>query len=359
MKHMPLVLASAALVVALLSACQPPAPAVDLPSLPAATEELPAPAAVTPSEPTPEDMPTAAPLWTSTPEATPLPPEGPTPEVAPGTGEDGQPELEPYVAAEVNGQAILRTDFDRQLAQAQSYFLQQPGLDVQTDAGQASLEQFQTQVLGWLIDQALIEQAAAAQSITISDATVDAEIAHMRGDDSAQFDAWLSANGLTIEGLREQLRLDLVTTAVRDAVTADQPRQVLQIHVRHILTSDESIAQAAVDRIRQGGDFATIAREVSEDEATRGSGGDLGYLPRGTMPPAFEEAAFALGAGETSGVVRSEFGFHVIHVQEIDPARTVSEDLWPVVQQYAFDEWLSAQRAQATIRVNRTIAVSQ
>ncbi|MHB1296640.1 MAG: peptidylprolyl isomerase [Anaerolineae bacterium] len=351
MKHTLLPLAGALLVAILLVACQPSAATVDLPSLSDAT--LPA---TTATAPAPEDMPTAAPLWTSTPEPTPLPPEGPTPEVAPGTSEDGLPDLEPYVAAEVNGEQILRTAYDQQLAQAQSYFLQQPGLDAQTESGQDSLMQLQTQVLDWLIDQALIKQAAVAQNLTISDAMVDEEITRMRGEDAAQFDEWLSANGLTLDSLREQLRLDLVTTAVRDAVTADLPREVLQIHVCHILTSDEAAARSAVDRLKAGGDFATIAGEVSEDEATRASGGDLGFLPRGAMSPAFEEAAFALAAGETSDVVRSEFGFHVIQVLEIDEARTVSDDLWPVVQQYAFDEWLVAQREQATIRVNRTIA---
>lgn len=297
----------------------------------------------------PEEMPTAVPLWTPT--ATAAPPSAqPTSEAE--TPIASQQAIDPTVIAVVNGQAILRADYDRQLAQAATYLLKQPGLEARTEAGQRALQKLQEQVLNWMIDQVLIEQAAAAKGIRVSESQVEAEIARMRGGDQKRFNDWLAANGLTLETLRQQVRTDLITAAVRDAVTATLKRRVLQAHFRHILTSTESAAEAALRKLQEGQNFIAVARQLSEDETTRKNGGDLGFLPKGVMPPAFEEAGFALKPGEISGIVQSEFGFHIIQLVEIDPEREVSDELWPMVQQRAFEDWLAAQRARATIQLN-------
>ena len=85
----------------------------------------------------------------------------------------------------------------------------------------------------------------------------------------------------------------------------------------------------------------------------------LGFLPRGVMPPTFDEVAFAMQPGEISDVIRSEFGFHVIQVVEIDPSRRVPDELWPVVQERAFVTWLEEQRAQADIQIAAWVTEAQ
>lgn len=109
-----------------------------------------------------------------------------------------------------------------------------------------------------------------------------------------------------------------------------------RIRARHILilvdpkatelqeTDARARAQAAHDRIAAGEDFATVAREVSEDVATAPLGGDLGLFARGDNDPAFDDAAFALEPGALSDVVRSGYGFHVIRVDEKRPAEPAS-----------------------------------
>jgi peptidyl-prolyl cis-trans isomerase D len=104
------------------------------------------------------------------------------------------------------------------------------------------------------------------------------------------------------------------------------------VSARHILKkfapdADEATkksARAAIDavatRLAKGEDFATVAREQSEDSSAA-DGGDLGAFGRGRMVAPFEEAAFALEAGQTSGVVESPFGFHIIHVYEKSAGR--------------------------------------
>ena len=109
----------------------------------------------------------------------------------------------------------------------------------------------------------------------------------------------------------------------------DSYRTPEQRQARHILvTLDAGAGQEQEDAARQkiqsihervssGEDFATLAKELSEDPGSAAQGGDLGMFGRGVMDPAFEKAAFGLGQGELSEPVRSAFGFHLIEVSEI------------------------------------------
>jgi peptidyl-prolyl cis-trans isomerase D len=97
-----------------------------------------------------------------------------------------------------------------------------------------------------------------------------------------------------------------------------------QVHARHILVNilggdveaARMEAQAALERVRAGEDFAAVAREVSQDTGSAVNGGDLGFFGRGQMVAQFEEAAFALQPGEVSDLVQSQYGFHIITVEE-------------------------------------------
>ena len=299
------------------------------------------PEAQQPGATVPADLPTAAPIWTAT---------APDAQAAPAQQPPAGQAADATIAAIVNGVTITKAQYDAQFAQAQTNWLQQPDLDLQSAEGQEQLRQLQQQVLTWMIDQVIIDQAAAARGVQITDAGIDAEIAKMRGDDQARFDSWLTANGLTLETLRAQVRNDLVTSAMRDIVTASSPRQTDQFHVRHILLSDENTAQTVLAQARQGADFAALARQYSEDEATRDQGGDLGFMPRGVMPAAFEQIAFALQPGQVSDVIRSDFGLHIVQMVEIAQSRAVPDELWPAVQQRAFEDWLTSARAKASIQ---------
>jgi len=112
-------------------------------------------------------------------------------------------------------------------------------------------------------------------------------------------------------------------------------RQPEQVKARHILfkigegalkeAEDEvrKVAKEVLAKARQGEDFATLAKKHSEGP-TKSKGGDLGYFKRGQMTPPFEESAFKLKKGEISDLVRTEFGYHIIKVEDIKEAATES-----------------------------------
>lgn len=96
-----------------------------------------------------------------------------------------------------------------------------------------------------------------------------------------------------------------------------------QVRASHILVKTEAEARDVLDQIKKGGNFEELAKKYSID-AAKTRGGDLGWFGKGSMIPEFEKVAFAMKEGETSGIVRSKFGYHIIKLTGKRPAGTRS-----------------------------------
>jgi peptidyl-prolyl cis-trans isomerase C len=122
--------------------------------------------------------------------------------------------------------------------------------------------------------------------------------------------------------------LDLTDVGVRRYFDAHQAdfRLAPRRRAHHIVVATRAEAEAALAEVRAGGRFEAVASAKNTDQ-TKVNGGDLGWVARGAMVKAFDEALFALGgAGDVSGVVATSFGFHVIRLDEIDPGRLPAFD---------------------------------
>ena len=138
-----------------------------------------------------------------------------------------------------------------------------------------------------------------------------------------------------------------------------------QIRASHILLNTAGKEEAAVrkqadallQQVKSGADFAERARTLSEDEGTKANGGDLDYFSRGRMVPEFETAAFALAAGQVSDVVRTQYGFHIIKVVDKKPAVTrpfeeVRAQIEDQLKSQRADEQITARAAELADRLD-------
>ncbi len=97
-------------------------------------------------------------------------------------------------------------------------------------------------------------------------------------------------------------------------VAAAKPQE--EIRARHILLESEAKAKEIAEQLAKGGDFAKLAKEHSKDPGSKDDGGDLGFFSRGQMVPQFEETAFKLKKGEVSPPIQSQFGWHIIKLDD-------------------------------------------
>jgi peptidyl-prolyl cis-trans isomerase C len=126
---------------------------------------------------------------------------------------------------------------------------------------------------------------------------------------------------------RRALRDAYFDAKIRDSVSdadikafydkqAELMKQNPQVRARHILVEKEEDAKALRARIVKGEDFGKLAKESSKDPGSGANGGDLGFMQRGQTVPAFDEMLFKLKPGEMSEPVKTEFGYHIIKVEE-------------------------------------------
>ncbi len=134
---------------------------------------------------------------------------------------------------------------------------------------------------------------------------------------------------LNADGLSESIEIDEQVLVDYFEDKRDQLKGQEQRRASHILFQLNADADAAakaevkaeaekiLQQIQDGGDFVALAKEYSDDPGSSASGGDLGFFARGAMVPEFEKVAFAMQPGETSALIRSQFGYHIIRLVEI------------------------------------------
>lgn len=154
---------------------------------------------------------------------------------------------------------------------------------------------------------------------------------------------------LLMESLLQETGKAALTDATMHKVYDDAVKQMgdeQEVHARHILVraaaGDDKASKAAEDKIKaviarlnKGEDFAKVAGEVTEDPSGKANGGDLGYFTKDQMVPEFSDTAFKLAKGQISGPVKTQFGWHVIKVEDkrVKPAPKFDE-VKPQIEQY-------------------------
>jgi len=223
------------------------------------------------------------------------------------------------IAAVVNDKVISIEDIDKLYAQIPT-----------------QLQQYYTRkyLLNQTIDEMLLEEEIERQGIVAD----EDELASLMNNVKAQysdeeFEQVLALQGMSYEELEDELttRLNmqtLLSSEIEDLQVTDEEVQQFfdenqemlgtpeQVRASHILVNTSEEADALLDELEDGADFAELAEEYSLDTGSAALGGDLGFFPKGTMVAEFEDAAFNLEVGEISDVVETNFGFHIIKVTD-------------------------------------------
>jgi peptidyl-prolyl cis-trans isomerase C len=237
------------------------------------------------------------------------------------------------VLARVNGTEI--TDEDVKMA-----------LD---DIGQSLPQQIegparQAYILDYLIDAKLVAQKAEAEKMG-------------EGPEFAKKVAYYRDKVL-MEDMLGKVAKDAASDAAIQKTyddVAKQQKPEEEVRARHILVENEPDAQAALKRVKAGEDFAKVATEMSKDPGSKG--GELGWFTKERMVPEFAEAAFKMQPGQISDPVKSQFGWHIIQVEErrqkqFPPLDQVRDQVTRYVVQKSQSELILKLREEA--KVERT-----
>ncbi len=250
--------------------------------------------------------------------------------------------------AVVNGTTLSREDFNRMVDPIQKR-MEMRG----TDQDKARLPEIRKNVLENMINRELLIQESRKSGIKIDDAALDKQMADVKKQfpSDKDFEMMMQRMNMTEESFKVQLRRDMAIQEFIEKQFAskinisneeiktyydgnpDKFKQPEEVKASHILVSvppksdDAKKAEArkkiedVQKRLKKGEDFAAVAKEVS-DCPSKEQGGDLGYFAKGQMVKPFEEAAFAMKPGETSNIVETDFGFHLIKVVDKKAAGT-------------------------------------
>jgi peptidyl-prolyl cis-trans isomerase SurA len=259
----------------------------------------------------------------------------------------GQEVLDRIVAV-VGNEIILESELKTQV----TLYATQFGID---PADKEQQKQIESELLEQMInDNLLLIQAQRDTTIEVTTKEVESAVKEQMEKVKSQFSSeaafrdQLKAEGLTENELkkkyRQQIRrqmyidrlvsrklskVSITTKEVRDFYQnhqdsiPDQPQSIKLGHIlleirpsQSTLDSLKKRAEMVLDLAKGGEDFASLALEYSDDPATAATGGDLGFFDRGSMIEKFEKVAFALDPGEISDLVETEFGYHIIKVEE-------------------------------------------
>ena len=290
-----------------------------------------------------------------------------------GGDDDGEAAEVPDGAIAVVGEReIPKAEYDRLVAQAKkTYEAREQEFPA---AGTPEFAQLRNAIVRSLVEQAEFEIAGEELEVEVSDADVEKRLEELKKQffegDEKKYEAELEKQGLTDEQVRADVRTRLLSERIFEEVTKDVKvtDQEIQVYydenkaqfetpasrdVRHILVKQKARANDLYRQLRQGGDFAALAKRYSQDPASKAEGGKF-TAQQGATVPEFDKTAFELETGELSRPVKTQFGWHIIEAtsavkpkaaQELSEVESqISDQLLEEQKNARINEWIEELR---------------
>jgi len=274
-------------------------------------------------------------------------------------GED-KPKVDENIVAKVNDVDISYESYKKNFSIVEKKYNEWYTENIwsQEINGKTVLEIVKGQVLDKLITEELIRQEAKKVDMTVDKTKVEEIYSNFKKnlDENEDLKKFYEENNMDEEFVKKQIRTELLVAeyekALFEEIGLNQEKldeivkdYIVQVSAKHILVKDEALAKEILAKIEAGEDFGALAKEYSEDPGSKENNGDLGYFPRGKMVPEFEKAAFSLNVGEVSGLVKTDYGYHIIKVE----GKKTIEDLKGEVS----DEEIAAERNNVELRIKQ------
>lgn len=327
----------------------------------------------------------------------------------------GKDKVVERTVAVVNGDAIMYSEFSKLITPALEQYKQAVP---EAEQSPEKIKEFKTKLLDQMVDDRILKQEAAKKKIRVAKHEVEKGIDQVkkRFPTEAEFQAELKKEDITLAQfearIEDQLKvMKLIEQEVKAKIEApsdkevqgyfDQVQQKMagknlglssddeeeigklakylnrmsseQVRARHILVqvpkdASMEVKSAALRRIKQaqaelkkGADFGEMAKKYSDDPGSKSRGGDLGLFAKGDMVPEFEKTAFSLNVGEISEPVLTDFGYHLIRVEEKRASKKINfedikADLKELLAQKAaqqrYESWVKDLKAKSSITIN-------
>lgn len=250
----------------------------------------------------------------------------------------------PFPVASVNGTMIRYSDYQDDIVTVRRFFAKQQAENPEAVSQMPSDEELRKGVLDRLVQTQILTEEAARFEVVVTSEEIDAEfekIAAAGGDPATEIN---DLYGWTIDQFKQKVMVPyLMQTKLAEAVGKDESTA----------GAAKARAEEALGKVKAGGDFAVLATEYSEDTGSAVNGGDLGFFARGIMVKEFEEVAFSLAKGETSDLVETQFGWHIIRVMDQKKAGGVVTEVKAshiLVMRPSVEDYLKKKLDQATVK---------
>jgi parvulin-like peptidyl-prolyl isomerase len=212
-----------------------------------------------------------------------------------------------------------------------------------------------------LTQEEIVRRFAGEFDIAATEDEIKEEIASRLGIavDDASFDVIyeqeLARSDLSDPDYREMVKATVLSDKLRDKFSEEVPESAESVHYRQILVSEQATADEIRDEIEGGTDFAALAADSSLDTATKDSGGDLGWVPRGVLDPSTEELLFALDLGEIT-TIPVPAGVLIIEMLEKAEDRAVEESQIEPLTDRALNGWVQEKSQSVTVVDNMDLS---
>lgn len=249
--------------------------------------------------------------------------------------------LKEGVVATVNGTEILEEEYSKLLnyylsALRDKHNLADDELNKDIGTGMTLLDSLKSDVLDTIILSKIIAEEAEANNIKVDEAEFQKlyKENHLKlMEEDEDYRKIIEENEIDEDFVKDQMRKDLLgyqykifyldKIEITDEIAKTFYEENIQIYnmdrvkVKHIVVDEEQLAKDIIKKLEAGEDFEELAKEYSKEPVAQQTGGELDYFSRdANMAPEFKEAAFSLEIGKISEPVKTEFGYHVIIVED-------------------------------------------